>query len=100
MKLVQKIGQTNRTKGITIACAGDMDTAPLIADTILSGWEDEHLLNPEGILENFCESVPDTEKKRAQCMVVLTRPTPQIFIVNTMPKRRIYGSRGAGHLPR
>lgn len=75
----------NQAKGIAIACAGDMDTAGLIAEAILSGWEDGHLSNPEGNLEDFCESVPDVHKRRAQCLVVLTRPVPQMFIVNTMP---------------
>ena len=75
----------NHVKGIAVACAGDMDTAGLIANAIDSGWEDRHLLDPESVLEDFCESVPDVHRQRAQCLVVLTRPAPQMFIVNTMP---------------
>jgi hypothetical protein len=74
----------DHTKGIAIACAGDMDTAGMIADAIISGWQIGQS-NPENVLEDFCDVVPDTDKKRAQCIVVLTRPNPQLFIVNTMP---------------
>jgi hypothetical protein len=77
--------QINHAKGIAIACSGDMNTACLMAEAILSGWDDRHLTNPEGILEDFCESVAGAHRQRAQCLVVLTRPNPQMFIVNTMP---------------
>ena len=82
---------TNNTKikvshesGIAIACAWDMITSGLIADSIISGWTDDDLADPEGALERLCENVADKEKRRAQCLVVLTRPTPQMFFLQSV----------------
>jgi len=76
----------DHTKGIAIACAGDMDTAGMIADAIISGWANRAKGNPENVLEDFCDVVPDVDKKtRSMHSCFDASKSADVFIVNTMP---------------
>jgi hypothetical protein len=77
---VRKI-KISHEKGIAISGAWDMKTAGYIAGKIISDLTDE-MSTPDGIenvIERIGANVPVTERRRAQCIIVLTRPILQIL---------------------
>ena len=81
---------TNHTKikidhslGMAISYGWDAKSAEKIGDLIVEHWRNEDRKNPEDALERICDKVPQPDRRRAQCLVVFTRPSPQMFFIQT-----------------
>lgn len=72
-------------RGIAISCARNMDTAGLVADSIIAGLDNSQMGSPVGSIEDIANNVIEEGKDQSnprndiQCIVVLLRPRPQLF---------------------
>ena len=69
--------------GIAISYAWDAKTGEIIADQIIADFGAMDLANLEDALEEVCATVPDREKRPAQCLVVITKPVLSMYFLQT-----------------
>jgi hypothetical protein len=71
-------------RGMAISSARSMETAGTVAHKIISELKDEDFEYPilpiEGIGHRVLSSTTRQERGDAQCLVAMTRPTPQLFL--------------------
>jgi len=74
-------------RGIAIACAKSMETADLIADTILGKLSATDWTYPGCAMEAIAQGVIDTiadERRFFQCLVATARPSVRLFQIETV----------------
>jgi hypothetical protein len=72
--------EVSHERGMAIACAFDMETARQVAKKIMADLKDEELEHPIAAIKEIAASVQTDEQIRAQCIIVLTRPSPRMFM--------------------
>lgn len=73
--------------GIAIACAKSMETAQLIADTILARLTSADWKSPGPAMEAIAQKVIDAttgDRRFFQCLIVTTSPTLRLFQLETV----------------
>lgn len=68
--------------GIAISCADDMRAAIDVADAIVNSFQSNQptdISEIEELTKSVAERTLSTNKRRIQCLIVLTRPEPQLF---------------------
>jgi hypothetical protein len=66
-------------RGIAISQARDMEIAGQIADQIIAELKDEDFRYPASAIAEIAAKMSFPVKEEAHCLVVLTRPMPQLF---------------------
>jgi hypothetical protein len=72
--------EVSHERGIAIACAFDMETARRVANRIIRDLKDEDFKDPVPAIKEIAAATQTDEEIRAQCIVVLTRPSLQMFM--------------------
>lgn len=74
-------------QGVAIACAKSMETAGLIADTILGKLSAADWIHPGHAMEVIAQNVIDTitdERRFFQCLIATSRPSVRLFQIETV----------------
>jgi hypothetical protein len=72
--------EVSHERGMAIACAFDLATARQIAQKIIHDLTDEDFSNPVAAIKGIAAAIQTNEEIRAQCIIVLTRPSPRMFM--------------------